>query len=53
MLGVEQRLLTESIARNEELLPPAVGERKREHATEARRQIGSPLAVPMEQDFRI
>src|SRR6185503_8838243 len=51
--GVKQRLFAEPVARQKKPGPRLVPDREREHAVEAERQLGAPLFVAMDEDFRI
>src|SRR6187431_3214878 len=51
--GVKQRLLAKPVARQKKPGLRLVPDREREHAVEAERQLGAPLFVAMDEDFRI
>jgi hypothetical protein len=53
LLEVEEGLLAEGIPGKKQLLAAPVGDGERKHATELRRQLLPPLAVPVEQDFSV
>src|SRR6185503_19238898 len=53
IIEIQERLLAESIARQQQLALRAIGNRKRKHAEQLRQQLGAPLPIAIDQDFGV